>query len=139
MGKKALLWIVVFISLVMGGLGYLLVKDGGKNDANKDVASFEDCVDLGYPVRESYPEVCTTPEGRSFTKLPETPSSQSISMEEALKLINNCEAIGTYELHNGDAGLILKNDRYQLVKDSGEEILRQNQNPRCPFTKAAIE
>lgn len=32
------------------------------------IDSFEDCVRAGYPVAESYPEQCFTPDGRSFTR-----------------------------------------------------------------------
>jgi hypothetical protein len=41
------------------------------------VNSYKDCVDAGYPVQESFPEVCRAPDGRSFTnpdqKAPELP------------------------------------------------------------------
>lgn len=32
------------------------------------VDSFEDCVAAGYPVAESYPRQCHTPDGRGFTE-----------------------------------------------------------------------
>ncbi len=32
------------------------------------INSFDDCVDAGYPVQESYPERCATPDGKSFTR-----------------------------------------------------------------------
>jgi hypothetical protein len=34
-----------------------------------DIASFEECAAAGYPVAESYPEICRTPDGRSFTRV----------------------------------------------------------------------
>lgn len=36
------------------------VKDG--------IDSFEDCANAGYPIAESYPEQCFTPDGRGFTR-----------------------------------------------------------------------
>lgn len=33
-----------------------------------EIDSFEDCVAAGYPVMESYPEQCATPDGKSFTR-----------------------------------------------------------------------
>ncbi len=33
------------------------------------IDSFEDCVAAGYPVAESYPEQCFTPDGRSFRRV----------------------------------------------------------------------
>lgn len=32
------------------------------------IDSFEDCARAGYPIAESYPEQCFTPDGRSFTR-----------------------------------------------------------------------
>lgn len=32
------------------------------------ISSFEDCVGASYPVMESYPEKCKTPDGRNFVK-----------------------------------------------------------------------
>ena len=32
------------------------------------IDSFEDCAAAGYPIAESYPEQCFTPDGRSFTR-----------------------------------------------------------------------
>ncbi|MCA9397288.1 hypothetical protein KC573_00515 [candidate division WWE3 bacterium] len=32
------------------------------------IASFEDCVAAGYPILESYPEQCNTPDGRHFVR-----------------------------------------------------------------------
>ncbi len=34
------------------------------------VLSFEDCVDAGYPVMESYPRQCRTPDGRTYAEEP---------------------------------------------------------------------
>ncbi|MGC9310308.1 MAG: hypothetical protein ACP5E4_01135 [Candidatus Aenigmatarchaeota archaeon] len=33
-----------------------------------EISSFEECVEAGYPVMESYPRRCMTPDGRSFTE-----------------------------------------------------------------------
>lgn len=34
----------------------------------KTIDSFEECVAAGYPILETYPEQCKTPDGKSFTK-----------------------------------------------------------------------
>lgn len=31
-----------------------------------NVATYEECVDAGYPILESYPMQCKTPDGRTF-------------------------------------------------------------------------
>lgn len=49
----------------------------------QDITSFDDCARAGYPIMESYPERCRTPDGRSFTKqLPLTNDLQRENMEE---------------------------------------------------------
>lgn len=35
---------------------------------NDGIDSFEDCANAGYPIAESYPEQCFTPDGRGFTR-----------------------------------------------------------------------
>lgn len=34
-----------------------------------DINSFEECAAAGYPILETYPEQCKTPDGRTFTKI----------------------------------------------------------------------
>lgn len=49
------------------------------------IGSFEECALAGYPIMESYPERCATPDGRSFTndtqsiEAPESPSAKDAS------------------------------------------------------------
>lgn len=38
-----------------------------KTDADT-INNFEECASAGYPVQESYPEVCRVPGGKSFTR-----------------------------------------------------------------------
>lgn len=35
---------------------------------DQEITSFEDCAEAGYPVMESYPEQCRTPDGRNFVR-----------------------------------------------------------------------
>jgi hypothetical protein len=56
------------------------------------ITSFEECVAAGYPVLESYPEQCATPDGTTFTRvipdgeeaLPPLPSDNGIDPDEAV-------------------------------------------------------
>jgi hypothetical protein len=57
--------ITLVIGLVIAGslIGFLVISammQGGPND-------FASCKDKGYPIQESYPEVCRTPSGKTFT------------------------------------------------------------------------
>ena len=45
--------------------GYNIGYDHG---TKKNINTFEECAAAGYPVQESYPERCSLPGGRSFTK-----------------------------------------------------------------------
>lgn len=66
---KKLLLIVV----VLGIVWFAFMKD--KKVVNPEaVLSFEDCVEAGYPVMESYPRQCKTPDGRTYAEeLPPPP------------------------------------------------------------------
>lgn len=139
--NKIPLWVqILLVGLAGLSIGYFVGYDVGyEKSQRKSINSFEDCAAAGYPIQESFPEVCRTPDGKSFTKTVTEPSGSTISRSEALVLINDCRVEETYSLHNGTVGLILKNDVYQPVTGITEDELRQKQNPACPFTKAATE
>lgn len=57
--------ITLVIGLVVFGsiLGFIVIvslMQGGPT-------TFAECKDKGYPIQESYPEVCRTPSGKTFT------------------------------------------------------------------------
>ncbi len=54
------------IILIVGGLGYFLYYYFKTPETT--VLSFADCVKAGYPVMESYPRMCITPDGRTYTE-----------------------------------------------------------------------
>lgn len=64
---------ILIIAAVVGG-GYYFYNQ----NKIKDINSFEECANAGYPVMEIYPEKCRTPDGRVFTK--------ELSAEEKKKL-----------------------------------------------------
>lgn len=66
------------IILILLGAGYYYSLSRGENQIKeeqiREVNSFEECAEAGYPIMESYPEQCRTPDGRNFTKqIPEQP------------------------------------------------------------------
>lgn len=70
----------VFIALLVVGVMTWQLK--GKQ-AVQNISSFEECVAAGYPVMESYPEQCKTPDGRTFTNSANAQTSwQEQSVEE---------------------------------------------------------
>lgn len=62
--KTSTLILILFIALLLlGGMFYLFPLHIEKTD----VTTFEECAAL-YPVMESYPEQCVTPDGKHFTR-----------------------------------------------------------------------
>src|SRR3989344_6373530 len=53
---------------VVAGLGFLVVKTPKVNINQPLVTNFDECAKAGYPVMESYPEQCKTPDGRNFVR-----------------------------------------------------------------------
>ncbi|GEM_PF-2476571 len=80
MKKLNLKWVVILLLLL--GVGLIAII-GGKYylDQKKlnSITDFESCAQAGYPVMESYPGRCITPDGRSFTQI--------LSKEEQKKLL----------------------------------------------------
>lgn len=61
---------IIGVTLVIAAVALALVFvfffiDDQQNQA---VTSFDECVAAGYPILESYPEQCRTPDGKSFTR-----------------------------------------------------------------------
>jgi hypothetical protein len=58
--------LLLVICILAGGLIFLIVNKNAT--PAKQINSYEDCAAAGYPILESYPEQCRTPDGRSFTR-----------------------------------------------------------------------
>lgn len=62
---------VVIVALLIIGIGYAAYRSnifGNIPQPVPRVLSFEDCAAAGYPVMESYPRQCKTPDGRTYTE-----------------------------------------------------------------------
>lgn len=57
--------IAVFVAMLIVGVAIWQMKSKEKI---QNIISFDECAAAGYPVMESYPEQCKTPDGRTFTK-----------------------------------------------------------------------
>ena len=66
MNKNFLIGIIIII-LALGGIFYYK-KTKAPVVVAPEVKSFEDCEDAGYPIMESYPRQCRTPDGRLFVE-----------------------------------------------------------------------
>ena len=72
MKRAPLIVIIVLAVLVVGFGGWLLVR----SLTPPTRTSYPQCVAAGYPILETYPEQCRTPDGRTFTNpdaSPQTP------------------------------------------------------------------
>lgn len=57
--------IVIIVLLIAGGVVLALLN---RRSQSPEIANFDDCIVAGYPVAESYPARCTTPDGETFTQ-----------------------------------------------------------------------
>jgi hypothetical protein len=65
--KKIFIILAVVVLVAVVWLGFVLSKKAAYNDPSK-VLSFEACIEAGYPVMESYPRQCKTPDGRTYAE-----------------------------------------------------------------------
>ncbi len=64
--------ILGFVATLIFGvaIGYFFGYGGGVEQGKRiNISSFEECKAAGYPIMESYPEQCKTPNGKYFTRL----------------------------------------------------------------------
>lgn len=64
--KKIILITIVVLILIVAGITVLVLDTGRGGDI--EVSNFEECAASGYPVMESYPEQCRTPDGQLFIR-----------------------------------------------------------------------
>jgi hypothetical protein len=70
MQNKTTLWTIVglIVILLVGYFVYYQRQKSESEGATSFITTFEDCVSAGYPVMESYPRKCTSPEGNIYTE-----------------------------------------------------------------------
>ena len=90
----------IFLLGVIGGaaLGYFVGYDIGFEDRTQRViSSFTECVAAGYPVAESYPRQCRTPDGRNFVEqiqMSPLPPEGGVACTMEAKLCPDGSAVG---------------------------------------------
>lgn len=68
MNKSLILLIILIITGGAFGLWYKNSKKSIIFTPTSQIKSFDDCITAGYPVAESYPRQCSTPDGKSFSE-----------------------------------------------------------------------
>ena len=64
MKTSTLFGLLIVLAIIAGLL--LALSNIAKQQRILNVSSYAECVNAGYPVRESYPTQCATPDGRTF-------------------------------------------------------------------------
>jgi len=65
MSKKILIFLIIIV--VLGATACFIMFKPGEAPIT-DINNFEECISAGYPVMESYPRQCKTPDGKTFTE-----------------------------------------------------------------------
>lgn len=68
MSNQKILFSTIAI-IILGALGVLAYKSIQSNSEDySSITSFEDCADAGYPIMESHPRQCRTPDGKLYVE-----------------------------------------------------------------------
>ncbi|NOZ76363.1 MAG: hypothetical protein GXO65_01500 [Euryarchaeota archaeon] len=59
---------VLLCALLLGGCTSGCTGPAPSPEPPGNITSFQECVQAGYPVMESYPRQCRTPDGRTFVE-----------------------------------------------------------------------
>lgn len=101
---------------------FALLGQGCFSPSYSNINSFAECVSAGYPIMESFPRQCRTPDGRNFTEQLE-PSATSTPSSSPLWAEPNGVAVANQRPGRAViiSALILQNDGWVVVhaSDSG--------------------
>jgi hypothetical protein len=64
---KKIIFVYFLIIIILGAVLYFY-PEFKKGEVVDNINNFKECVSAGYPVMESYPRQCKTPEGKTFTE-----------------------------------------------------------------------
>lgn len=102
------------IASVAGVISYVLIKDD-----NEEINSYEECVEAGNPILETYPEQCKTPDGKTFTR--------QLTQEEQDNLDSgeNTDYYGssTFSSCNADSDCIVSGCNMEICQGINEELM----------------
>ncbi|OGG80641.1 hypothetical protein A3A39_04095 [Candidatus Kaiserbacteria bacterium RIFCSPLOWO2_01_FULL_54_13] len=105
---------LIGIAVVLVVIGALLIAFAQNTQEGQllSITNFDECAAAGYPIMESYPEQCATPDGRTFFKDRQNLDDSSmtfngcavagcsgqlcVSAEEAAEVITTCEYRAEY-------------------------------------------
>lgn len=72
-------FLFVLLLLLAAGCSSSSDNEPNSDGSTSEVKNFAECVAAGYPVMESFPEQCTTPDGQVFVNSPsDTPPQENL-------------------------------------------------------------
>ena len=106
---------VLVALVIIAGLFFAFAANKGQQQL-LSITNFEQCANAGYPVMESYPRQCRTPDGRTFTEVVDDVSDTQpdggisfngcavagcsgqlcVSAEDASEIVTTCEFRAEY-------------------------------------------
>jgi len=92
MNKKIILISIIIIVLV-GAVAYFILNQQ-KLSPLQMITNFEECAQAGYPVGESHPRQCWTPDGRHFVEEIEKIEYYGFSTYGSCQVNNDCLVSG---------------------------------------------
>src|SRR3989338_9447688 len=81
-------WFLLGLAILLTIIAGFLLSIPKGEDSVATISTFDECVAAGYPIMESYPEQCMTPDGRNFVN-----ERQTLSPEEGMTF-NGCAVAG---------------------------------------------
>ena len=148
---------LVGAALILGTIAFVLL--GNKQVDVAAITNFQECADAGYPIMESYPEQCATPDGRTFINEtsrippPETMGGETsgmvgngcavagcsmqlcVSAEEAANVVSTCEYKAEYTCYKEASCEPQQNGKCGWTQTVELKACLQNPPPLDPSTE----
>jgi hypothetical protein len=113
--------LIVLALIVIVGVGLYLIPHKTQAPTNNyaDITNFQTCADAGFPITESDPAVCTTPDNRSFTEQNPPVEDASVLLPQPNTLVHSPlqvtgSAVGSWYFE-ATFPAVLKDDQGNIV------------------------
>lgn len=126
------------VLVVAGAAAFLFLNTTKKQDV-ASILTFEECKQAGYPIMESFPEQCATPDGRTFIDKSQVPPGDSYSSDSVTRdgcVIGGCS--GQLCLSTEEAAGAVTTCEYSAAYACYKEASCEPQpNGKCGWTETA--
>lgn len=111
--NKKFIWIIAVIIILISASAYFVLS-GQRSSPPQTITNFKECVQAGYPIAESYPAQCFTPDGRGFVEEINPPSGPITISGEMACLPKTGQGAQTMECAMGLKGIGIDRRYYGL-------------------------